>query len=80
MNKPKHYTLLDSPLDGDEYVLVKDWDKKHYPYGFGGENHDNTKCESAFMKKVYLKSDVDRYIAELKEKLKKARLKLKKVK
>ena len=63
--KPQSYTLLRSPLDDYGLVGVIDWDKKHYPYGFGGENHLGGRCESFTNKEVYLKSEIDKYIDAL---------------
>lgn len=65
----KYYTILISPNYGNPYVLVKDWNKENYPFGFSGVNHDGTECISTYKKEVYIKEDVDKEIAELKQKL-----------
>ena len=68
----KYYTILTSPQYNNPSLLVKDWNKENYPFGFGGVNHDGTECIWAEEQKVYLKKDVDESIAELKQKLDKA--------
>ena len=68
----KYYTILTSPQYNNPSLLVNDWNKENYPFGFGGVNHDGTECIWAEEQKVYLKKDVDESIAELKQKLDKA--------
>ena len=62
----KYYTILTSPNYNNPSLLVKDWNKENYPFGFGGVNHDGTECIWAQGQEVYIKKDVDEAIAELK--------------
>ena len=62
----KYYTILTSPNYNNPSLLVKDWNKENYHFGFGGVNHDGTECIWAQGQEVYIKKDVDEAIAELK--------------
>ena len=62
----KYYTILTSPNYNNPSLLVKDWNKENYPFGFDGVNHDGTECIWAQEQEVYIKKDVDEAIAELK--------------